>query len=198
MGILSKFFNKKKQVSAGDFADVSHWEKVNFSLYDKDILITKCTESLSIFDPTYDQIKINCKAKGIKFGAYHFFRCNKPVIEQAEFFLKKAGLDCDYYILDFESLDGSSPSVAKQFVLPFLKYVEEKTGKLPFFYSGHAFIVSLNLDKEVAKYPLWLARYTTIRPQAPAPWDKWTWWQFSDKAFFNGIGECDGNVINKD
>jgi len=179
------------------FADVSHWETVNFSKYDKKVLFTKCTEGVLNKDITFDKIKKESKAHGLVFGAYHFFRANLPVITQAKWFLANAGNDCDFYILDLESMDGSSVIGVKQFAKTFLEYVERETGKLPILYSGHSFIVNLQLDESFTKYPLWLARYTNDIPTAPAPWKDWLFWQFSDKMVFNGIGECDGNVYNK-
>lgn len=206
MGILSaikKVFKKQdvKQTTGHPdgilFADVSHYKPINFMLYDCPAVVTKATEGESMIDGTYQKVKSGAKAKGIKFGAYHFFRCNKSPIKQAEHFIKTAGLDCDFYVLDIETEDGTKPYLIKQLIDPWLKYVHEKTGKLPVIYSGHAFIVSMNLDDSFAKYPLWLARYTSIIPKAPAPWKEWVWWQYSDNAFYNGIGNCDGNLHNK-
>jgi len=193
-------FKKKVQVNnkiEPDFADISHWEKCDFSKYEKAMIITKCTEGVSILDNTYKAVKDGAKKKGIKFGAYHFFRCDKPTIQQARFFLSNIGSDVDYIVLDIETLDGTQPTLVNQLIKPWLEYVEKETGKTPIIYSGHAFILAMKLDQSFTKYPLWLARYTNIRPEAPAPWKEWLWWQFSDKAAFKGIGECDGNVYNK-
>lgn len=128
MSILKKLFKKKesKQTIQGDFADVSHWENVDFNLYDKKILITKCTEGVSNIDPTFEKYKLESKKKGLKFGAYHFYRNDKPVMPQVELFLKVAGNDCDFYILDLETMDGSSAVAVKQFAKRFLELVHEK------------------------------------------------------------------------
>lgn len=179
------------------FADVSHWETVNFDKYDKKILFTKCTEGVSIKDITFDKIKKESKKRGLVFGAYHFFRANLPAVTQAKWFLANAGMDCDFYILDLETMDGASQIGVKQLAKAFLEYIENETGKLPIIYSGHSFLAELHLDESFNKYPLWLARYTNDTPTAPYPWKDWLIWQFSDKEKFNGIGECDGNVYNK-
>jgi len=178
------------------FADVSHYEKVDFDLYDCKILITKATEGTSNVDSTFKSIKAQAKLKGLRFGAYHFFRCNLSAIEQAKFFLNTVGNFDLPPILDIEELNGASQEGCKQLIKSWLEYVEQKTGMIPVIYSGHSFLVELNLDQSFAKYPLWLARYTTIRPVPPAPWKEWTAWQYSDKDIFKGIGACDSNIYN--
>lgn len=205
MGLLD-FFKKKRKIEvkgnrvSGDvmFADISHYRPINFNLYDKKILITKATEGTSNIDSTFAKVKAGAKAKGIIFGAYHFFRCNKPAIQQAEHFLSVAGYDCDFYILDLETTDGASSEGIRQLAMAFLKHIEAKTGKLPILYSYNSFLTGLNMPVEFTKYPLWLARYSNTLPTAPAPWKDWLWWQYSDNDFYNGIGNCDGNVYNKD
>ena len=192
-------FKKKVVVNKiePDFADVSHWEKVDFGKYDKKILITKATEAESYIDPTFKDIKNKCKEKGITFGAYHFFRCNKDAVKQAEHFLKVSEETDMPPILDIESLDGASTEKCKFKIKVWLDIVEKATGKTPIIYSGHSFLAELKLDQSFSRYPLWLARYTDKTPSAPFPWKEWTIWQFSDKAEFKGIGQCDGNIYNK-
>lgn len=178
------------------FADISHWEKINFSKYEPKVLFTKATEGIKNADPTFKNIQAECKARGIRFGAYHFFRNNLPAITQAKHFLNIVKEFDLPPVLDIESLDGSSTVACKQFIKSWLDYVEKETGMVPIIYSGHAFLVALELDESFARYPLWLARYTSITPVAPSPWKEWAIWQFSDKAAFKGIGECDGNIYN--
>lgn len=178
------------------FADISHYEKCDFSKYNCKILITKATEGTGLVDSTFKNVQAQCKLRAIPFGAYHFFRCNLPALDQAKFYLETVGTFILNPILDIETLDGVSHEECKKQIKIWLSYVELVTGKVPVIYSGHSFLVELNLDASFAKYPLWLARYTTIKPVAPAPWKEWTAWQYSDKDIFNGIGACDSNVYN--
>lgn len=192
MGLFTK---KKSPYYDGQFPDVSHWETVDFKKFEGKELITKATEGVTMIDPTFKNLKDQCRIKGIAFSAYHFFRCDKPAVQQAKHYL--ATLGSDYkgeYILDIETTDGSSNVAVIQFIKSWLDYVEKETGKVPMIYSGHAFLVSLDLPVEFARYPLWLARYCEQPPQAPKPWIGWTIWQFAENAVFKGIGECDGNV----
>lgn len=180
-----------------DFADISHWEKIDFNKYTKKLLITKATEAEGYIDPTFKNIQEECKKRGLKFGAYHFFRCDKNPIRQARHFLNTVKEFDMEPILDIESMDGQSVSVCKAAIKVWLDEVEKQTKKVPIIYSGHSFLVNLQLDESFARYPLWLARYTNIEPKAPAPWKEYWAWQFSDHAKFDGIGECDGNVFGK-
>jgi len=206
MGLFNLFKKKKpievkgnSQAGENHFADISHWESCDFNLYDKKVLFTKCTGGKGYVDPTYKRYKEECLKRGIKFGAYHFFKANLPAIQQAEHFLKNIGPDVDFLILDLETTDGATPEGIRQLAKAWLEYVHAKTGKLPILYSYHSFLTgSVKFDESFAKYPLWLARYANVTPTAPAPWKDWAIWQYSDKAFFNGIGECDGNVYNKE
>lgn len=198
-----KWFKKKVPAKTSipaivpDFADISHWEKINFKLYEPKVLITKATEGLNYVDPTFRNIKAECKIREIKFGAYHFFRCNVSPINQARHYLSTVK-DFDMApILDIESLDGVAPTEVKHLIKAWLDIVELETGRIPMIYSGHSFIVSAKFPEEFSRYPLWLARYTDIVPIAPAPWKEWDIWQFSDKAPFKGIGPADGNVFKK-
>lgn len=190
-------FKKKVVVNKiePDFADVSHWEKVDFEKYDKKILITKATEAESYIDPTFKGIKNKCKEKGITFGAYHFFRCNKDAVIQAQHFLKVSGNTDMPPILDIETLDGESRETCKKKIQIFLDIIEKATGKTPIIYIGHSFAVELKLDESFSRYPLWLARYTTTEPIPPKPWSNYWAWQYADNAPFDGVGECDGNIF---
>jgi len=177
------------------FPDVSHYEPVDFTKFKGSMLITKCTEGISYIDPTFVKVKESCKQNHIKFGAYHFFRCNKSILDQVDHYLKHLGETDLPPILDIETRDTKALDVIKMSIGLWLKTVEEKTGKTPIIYSGESFLKDLKLDDSFTRYPLWLAKYTIVEPPAPKPWSKITWWQYSDSVPFAGIGKCDGNKI---
>jgi lysozyme len=195
------FKRKPKASKAGsieaDFADISHWEKINFDKYKKKLLITKATEAENYVDPTFKGIQEECKKRGLKLGAYHFFRCDKNPLKQANHFISIVKEFDLAPVLDIESMDGESVPAVKNSIKIWLDEVEKQTKMVPIIYSGHSFLVNLKLDESFARYPLWLARYTNITPTAPAPWKEYWAWQFSDHAKVDGIGECDGNVFGK-
>jgi lysozyme len=177
------------------FPDVSHYEPVDFNKFKGKLLITKCTEGVSYIDPTFIHVKDSCNRLGIRFGAYHFFRCDKPVSIQMEHYLKTLGSTDLPPILDIETRDGASVESIRTSVGLFLRCVEKVTGRIPMLYSGQSFLQELSLPAEFARYPLWLAKYSIVEPPAPKPWDKITYWQYSEEVPFDGIGKCDGNKI---
>lgn len=181
------------------FADISHYEKINFSQYEKKILITKATEGTDYTDATFMNNKVQCKFLNIKFGAYHFFRGNSSAAEQALHFLNICK-DFDMPpILDCEDLNGTPINEYVKKIKTWLDMVEAKSGMVPIIYGSYSFLKELKLDESFARYPLWLAHYTTINKiKCPAPWKKIWAWQFSDKENFKGIGHCDGNILFMD
>jgi lysozyme len=208
MGWITNIFKKKptqlkieqpisKETTIKTFADISHYEKIDFDKYQPKILITKATEGRYKIDPTFIKIQAESKRRELKFGAYHFFRCNEDALTQAKSYcaiVKEFDMEP---ILDIEVLDGVSHEKCKEMIKIFLDYCEAYSGKVPMIYVSHFFIVELKLDDSFARYPLWLARYTNVTPKAPAPWSEWKYWQFSDREKFEGIGKCDSNVINE-
>jgi lysozyme len=39
--------------------------------------------------------------------------------------------------------------------------------------------------------PLWLAHYNSGQPDTPAPWSRWSFWQYSEEGYLPGIGATD-------
>lgn len=44
------------------------------------------------------------------------------------------------------------------------------------------------------QYPLWIASYGTVKPQLPAPWDTYLYWQFTDNGDGPAYGVASGNI----
>lgn len=143
---------------------------------------------------------------GIPFGFYHFPRAEYSYLKQVDFFYDVIK-DFDYDlppVLDFEKHpNGTAPGLS--FCQAFLGRIGTKTGKTPILYTAPYFWKDLiGSDKATwAKaYPLWMAHYyntdshpelkfpvrsipdtvssSTTMPYLPAPFEKWSFWQFSD------------------
>lgn len=156
--------------------------------------ICKATESTTYKAKTFAR---NWKALadlGAVRGAYHFARPGRGSPEaQADHFLVTVNtwLPTDLLALDLEDGTGNLDA----FALAFLARVEQRTGIVPWFYSYAPFIRAHITDKRMARYPLWLAAYTSRPPAPPAPWAAWQLWQHTDKASIPGIkGGCDESV----
>lgn len=159
----------------------------------------KATEGQSMVDEKFVTRRAACRASGILFGAYHFFRADVDPKKQAEHFLKTIGdvpmgdLPC---VLDWETLDGVARTEHAKLIKVFLDIVERETGRLPIIYSGSSFATEMNLPLYFARYSLWLAHYTTGTPRVPRPWVKYTFWQNSESGLVTGVGKCDTNYFN--
>lgn len=180
--------------------DISHHNtNVDFSKIKQDFIFLKATEGETFIDSTFKSRWEEVGERGIVRGAYHFYRANKDPIKQARHFCKVVGTlkDSDMLVLDMETTDGVSASALRVGAKLFLETVEALTGKVCIIYSGHYFLVDLKLDETFKRYPLWLARYTSVTPVPPRPWTEWTFWQYSETAIVEGVGKCDVNHYKK-
>jgi lysozyme len=177
--------------------DVSHHNTVNLAIASKEqsFIFLKASEGENYTDEKFTPRWRDLELLGTKRGAYHFYRADKDALKQARHFCDTVGKlkPTDDVVLDMETLDGKTIVELKISCQIFLNEVERITGKIPIIYSGYSFLVDMNLDNSFAKYPLWLARYTSIDPLAPSPWAQWDYWQYSETMTVNGVGICDTN-----
>ncbi|MHC8969279.1 peptidoglycan-binding domain-containing protein [Priestia aryabhattai] len=86
-----------------------------------------------------------------------------------------------------------------------MEYIERKTSITPILYTGYSFIKP-NFISAVARYPLWIARYSGsnrskgfANPGDTAIWDRWSMFQYTDQGKVNGIkGNVDINEMDLD
>ena len=169
--------------------DSSHWNKIDWTVFRPDILISKCTEGVGFVDNTYQKNLTEAKKLGIPFGAYHFANKNDPV-KEADFFLSKSG-SADFYALDAET--GQTMEWCKTFCDRI-----SKTGKTVILYAPMSTIQDIG-------YPTWIPRYKyaggdtkddgipDYKYQPTKPWDIW---QYTSNGVVAGVaGRVDLNVI---
>jgi len=134
------------------------------------------------------------KAAGLLRGAYCFFHPAQDPSAQADMLstlvgqLGQGDLPC---VIDLETMDGEGRQLVDPKLKAALDEIEAKTGKTPILYVGPYFAEALSLDASFTNYPIWLAEYGPKCPLVPAPWNVWTFWQWSasnglDKNVFNG------------
>lgn len=177
--------------------DISHHNSnVDLAAIEQNFIYMKATEGVSFVSPVHAArmraallLKKNC-------GSYHYYKPKLDPLEQAEHFCRNLTGNMNP-VLDLEDPYDSGPQLIKDIKI-FLDYVENYTGKVPVIYTGYYYILGLKLPAEFARYPLWLAWYTTSdKVKAPAPWAQWTFWQYSETAQVKGVGKCDVNWYNK-
>lgn len=156
--------------------------------------ICKAAEGISYVARSFARNWKTLGELGAVRGAYCFARPGHGTPEaQADHFLATVGSWqlTDLLVLDLEDGTGNLDT----FSLTFLGRVEYLTGIVPWFYSYAPFIRTHITDRRLARYPLWLAAYTSKPPAAPPPWTTWQLWQHTDKAKVPGIsGACDESV----
>lgn len=137
---------------------------------------------------------------GLAWGCYHYFRPTLPGLNQAHAFCLAAGPFVGQLppILDLE--ERSAPTDMAQ-VLAWLSYVESLSKTPPIIYTGPDFATNfLKGDVRLARYPLWVAQYTSAAvPTVPSPWKNWLFWQNSGHGHNTGVtGNVDTDLFNGD
>jgi lysozyme len=149
--------------------------------------VAKATEGLAFQDAFYHENRQGAEAHGLKFGGYHFFTPGEDAAEQVKFFLDHAQPRTGEIVpaLDYEKLPADREP-AEQFV----DALHRQLGHWPFFYSYLAFVQAMKIPaaSPLARCPLWLADFTSIRPAPPAPWHEIVIWQHSSTGRVPGIG----------
>ena len=159
----------------------------------------KATEGTSMKDRNFHANWRKAGEKGIRRGAYHFFRSSKDPEQQAHNFIKTVG-GLRYKdlppVLDIETIHpGCSHKTLNERALKWLKTVEEHYDRKPIVYSSASFIENILCKEITENYPIWVAHYDTDKPRC----SRWHIWQFTDKAVVHGIdGHVDLNACPAD
>jgi lysozyme len=73
--------------------------------------------------------------------------------------------------------------------------MENLTGRQPIVYTGNVF--ASRFDPTFSMYKLWVAKYSTQKPNTVPAWNSWWAWQYSSKGSVPGInGEVDLDEYN--
>jgi len=175
--------------------DISVWQDDNATPqhvnFDKavingvDFVFIKASQRVA--DPDFIWNWKAAKNAGLLRGAYHYLDWRVSELEQAKLFVSLLAGDpgelppvCDFEMREF----APSVDVMRGKLWNFLTYVERETKKIPAIYTGYYYWSEFgSTDNGWARYPLWLAWYRIAenKLKIPAPWKKWTFWQYDDK-----------------
>jgi len=160
-------------------------------------VIIKATEGYASWNIFIEHAR-QAKGHGFLVGSYHYFRqqitnlfgqwvnCD-PERQARNYFdwVMASGVEMDLPpALDVEN--GNNPTLSVATITKCLQKIEEYFGRKPFVYSSPSILIDQLNNPPWGEYPLWLAHYTSEdKILLPAPWDKWTLWQFSDKVTYN-------------
>lgn len=166
----------------------------------------RATSSTNYVDPVFEKHWEGAREAGILRGAYHYLFAGQDAKTQAEHFLKTVGSDKGELppVVDLE--DAFNDGIPKRKIIStckaFLDIIEPAFGRTPIVYSRKTY-----LDAKVTtfgrapgwagNYDLWLAQYpfefnpasfpNPRMPQQAKGWRDWKFWQYSEKAFLNGV-----------
>jgi lysozyme len=176
--------------------DVSHfqgdidWSAVASAA--KHFVYIKATDGVAHTDERYATNYSGAGAVGILRGAYHFFRHGVPGAAQAAHFLSVASpKEGDLPpVLDIEDppADQSVSAYLAETSAWICAVGSALAGQAPVIYCSPAFWSHvLNQPDQFAANPLWVAHYTSQDPTVPSPWNRFTFWQYSDSGSVAGI-----------
>ncbi len=105
---------------------------------------------------------------------------------------------------DFEDKGFTDPNKFRVMTYQFLDSYSQTRGYPLVFYSNPDTIKRLVQGYALFKpFPLAIANYAVISPEVPSPWQKWTFWQYTDRLPGKDYGntetkEMDGDYFNGD
>ena len=129
----------------------------------------------------------NCKAANLPRGAYHFMDWTTSAANQARYFASVLVDDPGELppVADFEYRKGAPVKAkATEELYSFVSNVEQALGRQVMIYTAPYYwreFFSGAHANHFADRPLWIAHYGVSRPTVPAPWNVWTFWQYSAK-----------------
>ena len=157
----------------------------------------KATEGDSYVDPMFVRNFSAAHEQGIMCGAYHFFRPSVSAEKQAEHFIRHVQLQAGDLppVLDVEvppfAIDADT---LRKAVVTWMERVGKHYGVTPILYTYHYYQREYLDHVDLARFPLWIARYATENPRRNRPW---VFWQHSDKGQVEGVkGNVDLNIFN--
>ena len=159
--------------------DMSKYQKDALAHIDSTIsfVYLKCTEGVTLKDPTYIKKYTQLKNEKIVVGSYHFFSTTTDILKQVDFFVSQAKLARGDITpaLDVEVCYKDNKKSIADSVSLFINLFKEKTGKNIFIYTYEAFY-NYYLYKSFDKYKwLWIAAYDHPPNLVNNDWIIWQW-----------------------
>ena len=170
--------------------DLNHW-RPNLDLKAAKqqgirFIITKATDGDDFEDDWYEHYRDESKAKGLPFGAFHYWRANADPHVQAKWFYDHVGDDIDLLPkLDVEKYLNEGelpPAVAAQSIHDTLLEIERLFERKAMIYTNRDSWQVLTANSPIiAAFPLWVASWTAAaNPVLPIGASEWVFWQYTN------------------
>jgi GH25 family lysozyme M1 (1,4-beta-N-acetylmuramidase) len=176
------------------------WPRVHASGID--FAFIRVSDGTGFHDPKFASYWAAAKAEGVIRGPYQFFRPNQDINAQADLLVSAIGGSYTKGdlppVIDVEATGGLGPSSVAAKVRQWVDRVKSKLGVDPIVYTGKYFWRDqVGGPTSFASNALWIAQYTSLCPDLPAPWNRWTFWQNSESGSVPGIsGNVDTDKFN--
>lgn len=169
------------------YQDKIQWKKVRKSgvLY----AFIRVSDGTAVPDPLFEQNWKQAGRAGVMRGAYQYFRPAANAAAQADLLIAALTKDRGELppVIDVETTEGKSPAYIEQQVRAWVTRVRDKLGVEPIVYTGPAFWRDSVAGADLTTQPLWIAHYTGGCPEVPPKWQRWTFWQHTDRGDVPGI-----------
>jgi lysozyme len=149
----------------------------------------RVSDGLIVDDPEFERNWTEARAHNVARGAYQYFRPEQDALSQADKLIAAIANDKGELppVIDVESTGGLRPKqIAKQVTL-WIDRVRARLGVEPIVYTSPDFWRDQVGGADLSSQPLWVAHYTKDCPRVPAPWTRWTFWQYSKTGRVPGI-----------
>jgi lysozyme len=126
---------------------------------------------------------------GIARGAYQYFRPAESPIDQANVMIRALqthGAGELAPVLDVETTSSLPLETVAQRAKIWIDRVRSQLGVEPIVYTNPG-MWRMRPATELASQQLWLAHYTTACPELASPWNRWTYWQYTEDGRIPGI-----------
>ena len=189
-----------KGIDVSKWQETINWTKVKAAGYG--FAFIRISDGANYQDAKFTSNWAGAKSVGIIRGAYQFFRPTQSVTAQADMMIAKLG---GQYtpgdlppVIDVEDDGGLSQATVASRTRQWVDRVQAALGVAPIVYTGKYFWRDeVGSPASFGPNPLWIAQYTTLCPDIPGPWSKWTFWQYTDSGSVPGIaGPVDTNRFN--
>ncbi|HEY8822707.1 MAG TPA: GH25 family lysozyme [Dermatophilaceae bacterium] len=159
----------------------------------------KATEGGTYRNPNFASDFASIRAAGMIRGAYHYARPSgttkaaliADATAEASFFVHIAGTlsakgDLPP-VLDIETAGTLNPAQLSLWTHTWLDRTQRLTGRTPMVYTyAYFWRQKMGNSAGFARYPLWLASYSSTKPAMVGGWKSYTFWQYTPKARLAG------------
>ncbi|MBQ0140684.1 MAG: glycoside hydrolase family 25 protein [Kurthia sp.] len=172
--------------SAPIIADISHhqgvinWEKASKVL---DLVIIRTQDGSTTQDRQHAFNESSAIKYGVPFGVYAFSRATDKADAKVEArdFYNRANKNAKFYVVDVETVSGSSKSAMRGIINSYVEELRSLTNKKVGLYIAHHLYSDFNLDTSKFDF-VWIPRYGATKPSYA-----YDLWQYTDRGIVSGI-----------